>query len=361
LQAAVSVARRVAHERNVELGSEVGYTVRFEDRTSVKTRIKYLTDGTLLREVLDDPLLLRYSLIVLDEAHERSINTDILFGLLKNLALGSGRSYTSAGKAEPSLIRPALKLVITSATLNSEKFAHFFDDCPVFSIPGRTFPVTIVHSLEDHIADYEAAAVDTALEVHCTRPAGDILVFLPGQAEIDRAVKVLTDSVRALPAESCGDLQVIPLYAALPPEMQSRAFTRAPSGARRCIVATNIAETSVTVDGVVYVIDSGVVKQKEYNPRAGMDSLGIVPISRVQATQRAGRAGRTRPGICYRLYTKKRFDRDMPSETVPEIQRTSLVGSTLYLKSLSLDIDVLGFSYVDPPPVRFFCFFIKLP
>ncbi len=364
--AAVSVARRVAQERNVDLGREVGYAVRFEDRTSSKTRIKYLTDGCLLRELLEDPLLLNYSIIVLDEAHERSLNTDILFGLLKKLTL-QPRTHRNGDL-------PPLKLVVTSATLDSKKFAAYFNNCPVFDVPGRTFPVEIIHSVEDHITDYEAAAVDTALDIHCNHPidAGDILIFLTGQAEIDRAVRALNDTVRSLPPEECGDLLVLPLYAALPPEMQARVFAPPPSSQiRRCIVATNIAETSVTVDGVVFVIDPGMVKQKDYNPRTGMESLGVVPISRVQAAQRAGRAGRTRPGMCYRLYTKKRYEMDMPSATLPEIQRTSLLNAVLYLKSLSqkttfslesrkesvdhknnnllLNIDVLRFDFLDPP------------
>ncbi|KAI7837808.1 hypothetical protein COHA_008436 [Chlorella ohadii] len=340
--AAVTVARRVAWEKKVELGQEVGYAVRFEDRTCRRTRIKYLTDGTLLRECLDDAQLSQYSVLVLDEAHERSLNTDILFGLLKELV---------QRREKP------LKLVVTSATLDGEKFSKYFMSCPVFHVPGRTFPVEIIHALEDHGQDYLQAslegklkaAVDTAIDIHCNQPEGDILVFLTGQAEIDKAVKQLNDAVRSLPSEACGDLLVLPIYAALPPEMQARVFAPAPSGVRRCIVATNIAETSVTVDGVVYVVDSGVVKQKEYNPRTGMDSLGVTPISRVQATQRAGRAGRTRPGKCFRLYTKKFFEREMPNTTAPEIQRTSLVSATLYLKSLPLNIDVLGFDYLDSP------------
>lgn len=263
--AAVTVARRVAQEKNVQLGDEVGYAVRFEERTSRRTRIKYLTDGTLLRECLEDSDLKRYSVIVLDEAHERSLNTDILFGLLKDLV---------AKRQRP------LKLVVTSATLDGDKFSKYFNSCPVFNVPGRTFPVDIIHSLEDHTQEYTTAAVDTAIDIHCHHPEGDILLFLTGQAEIDKAVRQLNDAVRSLPPGTCGDFMVLPIYAALPPEMQARVFAPAPKGCRRCIVATNIAETSVTVDGVVYVVDSGMVKQKEYNPQTGMDSLGVTPISR---------------------------------------------------------------------------------
>lgn len=332
--AAVTVARRVAEECGAQVGGLVGYAVRFEDRTSDTTRIKYLTDGTLLRECLTDPMLSKYEVVILDEAHERSLNTDILFGLLKKVV---------AIRERP------LKLVVTSATLDGEKFSEYFGGCPVFNVPGRCFPVDIIHSREDHGHDYVAAAVETVVMIHTSQPPGDILVFLTGQSEIEKAVQSINAAVCGLPAGSAGDLLVLPLYASLPPEMQLRVFGAGPEGARRCIVATNVAETSITVEGVVYVIDSGMVKQKHYHPGSGMDSLDVVPISRVQATQRAGRAGRTRPGKCFRLYTKLHYDSQMPDASLPEIQRSSLAGAVLHLKALRLPLDVLAFDFLDPP------------
>ncbi|KAJ9169364.1 hypothetical protein P3X46_017567 [Hevea brasiliensis] len=332
--AAVSVARRVAQELGVKLGEEVGYAIRFEDRTSDLTRIKYLTDGVLLRESLSNPELNQYSVIILDEAHERSLNTDILLGLVKRLV---------------KLRASNLKVLITSATLDGEKVSEFFTGCPVLNVPGKLYPVEILYSKE-RPTNYIESSLRTAIDIHTRQPEGDILIFLTGQDDIEKLVSKLEDRVQSLEEGSCMDAIVLPLHGSLPPEMQVRVFTPPPPNCRRFIVATNIAETSLTVDGVVYVIDSGYVKQRQYNPSTGMYSLDVVQISKVQANQRAGRAGRTRPGKCYRLYPSMIYEDDFLDVTVPEIQRSSLAGSVLYLKSLDLpDIDILKFDFLDPP------------
>ncbi|KAL5058158.1 hypothetical protein RYX36_029762 [Vicia faba] len=332
--AAVSVARRVAQELGVQLGEEVGYAIRFEDRTSRNTRIKYLTDGVLLRESLADPELNDYSVIILDEAHERSLNTDILMGLMKRLV-----------KLRPS----NLKVLITSATLDGDKVSKFFGECPVLNIPGKLYPVEVLYSKECPV-NYLDTALRTALDIHIRQPEGDILIFMTGQDDIEKLVSKLEDEVRALDEGSCMDAVIFPLHGSLPPELQVRVFNPPPPNCRRIIVATNIAETSLTVDGVVYVIDSGYVKQRQYNPSSRMYSLDVVQISKVQANQRAGRAGRTRPGKCYRLYPSQLYHDEFLDVTVPEIQRSSLAGSVLYLKSLDLpDIDILKFDFLDSP------------
>ncbi|KAG8498627.1 hypothetical protein CXB51_005193 [Gossypium anomalum] len=316
--AAVSVSRRVAQELGVRIGEEVGYAIRFEDRTSERTQIKYLTDGVLLRESLSNPELNQYSVIILDEAHERSLNTDILLGLMKRLVKRRASN---------------LKVLITSATLDGEKVSKFFSDCPLLTVPGKLFPVEILYSKE-RPTSYLESSLKTAM----------------GMDDIEKLVSKLEDKVRSLEEGSCMDAIILPLHGSLPPEMQVRVFSPPPPNCRRFIVATNIAETSLTVDGVVYVIDSGYVKQRQYNPATGMYSLDVVQISKVQANQRAGRAGRTRPGKCYRLYPSRVYNDDFLDVTVPEIQRSSLAGSVLYLKSLDLpDIDILKFDFLDPP------------
>ncbi|GMH27675.1 hypothetical protein Nepgr_029518 [Nepenthes gracilis] len=332
--ATVSVARRVAQELGVRLGEEVGYAIRFEDRTSELTCIKYLTDGVLLRESLSDTELSSYSVIILDEAHERSLNTDILLGLMKRLV------HMRASN---------LKVLITSATLDGEKVSQFFSGCPVLNVPGKLFPVEVFYSTE-RPTSYLESALEKAIDIHIQEPQGDVLIFMTGQDDIEKLVSKLEERVRSLEEGSCMDAIILPLHGSLPPEMQVRVFSPPPPNCRRFIVATNIAETSLTIDGVVYVIDSGYVKQRQYNPSTGMYSLDVVQISRVQANQRAGRAGRTRPGKCYRLYPSVVYHEEFLDATVPEILRSSLAGSVLHLKSLDLpDIDILKFDYLDPP------------
>ena len=331
--AAMSVAKRVSEEFGCRLGQEVGYTIRFEDCTSSETVIKYMTDGMLLRECLVDPDLKAYSFIILDEAHERTIHTDVLFGLMKATIKR----------------RPDLKLIITSATLDAVKFSSYFFEAPIFTIPGRSFPVEILYTKEPE-TDYLDASLITVMQIHLTEPPGDILVFLTGQEEIDTACEILFDRMKALGTD-VPELIILPIYGALPSEMQSRIFDPAPPGSRKVIIATNIAETSLTIDGIYYVVDPGFVKQKVYNPKSGMDQLVVTPISQAQAKQRSGRAGRTGPGKCYRLYTERAFRDEMLPSAVPEIQRTNLAGTVLSLKALGIN-DLLSFDFMDAPQVQ---------
>lgn len=329
--AATSVAKRVAEEVGCQVGAEVGYAVRFDDSTSKDTVIKYMTDGHLQREIIMDPDLKRYSVIMLDEAHERTIATDVLFGLLKKTVKR----------------RLDLKIIVTSATLDADKFSSYFNEAPIFTIPGRTFPVEILYSKEPE-SDYLDAALVTVMEIHLSEPAGDILVFLTGQEEIDTACEVLYERMKAL-GPNVPDLLILPVYSALPSEMQSRIFEPAPPGARKVVLATNIAETSITIDGIFFVVDPGFVKQNAYDPKLGMDSLVVVPISRASAQQRAGRAGRTGPGKCFRLYTQQAFESEMLPTTIPEIQRQNLANTILLLKASGIN-DLLHFGFMDPPP-----------
>lgn len=331
--AAMSVAKRVAEEYGCQLGQEVGYTIRFEDCTSPATRIKYMTDGMLMREYLADNSLSKYIAIMLDEAHERTIHTDVLFGLLKTLMKE----------------RQDFKLIVTSATLDAEKFSKYFFDCPIFTIPGRTFPVEILYCKEPE-PDYLEAALITIMQIHLSEPAGDILVFLTGQEEIDTTSEILYSRIKAL-GDLAPELIILPVYGALPSEMQSRIFEPAPMGSRKCIIATNIAEASLTIDGIYYVVDPGFCKQNVYNPKLGMDSLVVSPISSASARQRAGRAGRTGPGKCYRLYTEAAYLTEMLPTSVPEIQRTNLSNVVLQLKAMGIN-DLLGFDFMDPPPLQ---------
>ncbi|XP_052861874.1 ATP-dependent RNA helicase DHX8 [Anopheles cruzii] len=331
--AAMSVAKRVAEEYGCRLGQEVGYTIRFEDCTSQETVIKYMTDGMLLRECLVDFDLKQYSVIMLDEAHERTIHTDVLFGLLKQAVQK----------------RPELKLIVTSATLDAVKFSQYFFEAPIFTIPGRTFPVEILYTKEPE-TDYLDASLITVMQIHLREPPGDVLLFLTGQEEIDTACEILYERMKSL-GPDVPELIILPVYSALPSEMQTRIFDPAPPGSRKVVIATNIAETSLTIDGIYYVVDPGFVKQKVYNSKTGMDSLVVTPISQAAAKQRAGRAGRTGPGKAYRLYTERAYRDEMLPTPVPEIQRTNLATTVLQLKTMGIN-DLLHFDFMDAPPVE---------
>jgi len=325
--AAMSVAARVAQEMDVELGAECGYLIRFEDVTSDKTKIKYMTDGMLLRECMTDPELRRYSVVILDEAHERTLSTDILFGLIKQVLVK----------------RPELRCLVMSATLQAESFQEYWSDAPLLRVPGRMYPVETFFTLRPQ-KDYVECAIDVVVNIHNLEGPGDILLFLCGEEEIENACYEIQER-----ADSANKpIMVLPLYSALPMQQQRKVFPPAPEGTRKIIVSTNVAETSVTIDGVVYVVDPGLFKQKLYNPRTHSESLLVSPISKASAQQRAGRAGRTRPGKCFRLYTPETFADDLPESTYPEIIRSNLSSVVLQLKTLGVE-DLVHFDFMEPP------------
>ncbi|XP_050287201.1 probable pre-mRNA-splicing factor ATP-dependent RNA helicase DEAH9 isoform X3 [Quercus robur] len=343
-----SVAARVAEEMGIKLGEEVGYTIRFEDLTNTNTTmIKFLTDGVLLREMMDDPLLTKYSVIMVDEAHERSISTDILLGLLKKIQRR----------------RPELRLIISSATIEAKSMSAFFQaskrrrglegeelgprmEPAILSVEGRGFNVQI-HFAEEPVSDYVQGVVSTVLSIHNQEPMGDILVFLTGRDDIDTAVKLLNEEAQSNGKKSSG-LIVLPLYSGLSRAEQELIFTPTPRGKRKVVISTNIAETSLTLEGIVYVVDSGFSKQRFYNPISDIENLVVAPISKASARQRAGRAGRVRPGKCYRLYTEEYFVNEMSAEGIPEMQRSNLVSCVIQLKALGID-NILGFDWPASP------------
>ncbi|KAI9701488.1 MAG: hypothetical protein M1836_001544 [Candelina mexicana] len=346
--AATTVATRVAEEMGCKLGEEVGYSIRFEDLTSASTRIKFLTDGLLLREALVDPLLSRYSVIMVDEAHERSLSTDVLLGVLKKIRKR----------------RPDLRVIVSSATLQAEAFLGFFANDgqdaskdglstsdkvgKIISIEGRMYPVDILY-LEEPAEDYVERAVQTIFNIHSNEVDGDILLFLTGRDEIDTAIQMIADGASSLHPRA-PTLMALPLYAGLSSEQQSYVFDAAPENTRKVIVSTNIAEASVTIPGIIYVIDCGFVKLRTFSPMTGIEALTATPISKASAAQRAGRAGRTKPGKCYRLYTESAC-RALPDTSVPEIQRSNLAPVILQLKALGID-NIVRFDFFTTPPAE---------
>jgi ATP-dependent helicase HrpA len=331
--AASSVAKRIAEELNTPLGEVVGYKVRFQDRLSASARVKLMTDGILLAETQGDPLLKRYDTLIIDEAHERSLNIDFLLGHLK-LVLPR---------------RPDLKVIVTSATIDADRFSRHFDGAPVIQVSGRLYPVEVRWRPfeEDREHDLNTAIADAVDELWHGAPRGDILVFLPGEREIRDAADHLRKHHLSHGARRAG-VDILPLYARLSQAEQDRVFET--GGGARIVLATNVAETSLTVPGIRYVIDSGLARVKRYGYRSKVEQLQIEPISQAAAQQRAGRCGRVADGIAIRLYDEAGFAA-RPKFTDPEILRSSLAGVILRMKSLNLGA-VEGFPFLEAPPKR---------
>ncbi|BES89156.1 ATP-dependent RNA helicase [Nesidiocoris tenuis] len=337
--AAVSLASRVAEEKGSLLGDTVGFTIRFDDCTDKETtRIKYMTEGILMMEMMEDPLLRNYAAIMLDEVHEQSQNVEILMGLMKKI-LKKNKN---------------LRLLVSSATVDAEHVRDFFnlnvtknehaDTSTILSIEGRLYPVDCFY-VKDPVADYVKATVETVLKIHNAEPSGDILCFLTGQEEVDTAISLLQEhskqSVKIFP---------LPMYGSLTNNEQMKVFRYCPKGLRKVVVATNIAETSITIPGIVYVIDCGYVKMRWFDASSFTDNLVVVPISQNAAVQRAGRAGRVRSGKVYRLYTEEDYAR-LPPHTVSEIRRCELSSAVIKLKALGID-NVVRFPFPSPPPAK---------
>ena len=324
--AATSVATRVAKELNVEIGHEVGYQIRFSDKTSHRTYVKFMTDGILLAEIQGDPMLRAYDTLIIDEAHERNQNVDFLLGYLSRLLSK----------------RPDLRVIVSSATLDPARFSAFFHDAPILEVSGRIYPVEVVYRPtrqdEGDLADAIANTVEEITEID---RGGDVLIFLPGEREI-------RETMVALESHGLPHTVLLPLYGRLAQAEQARAFV--PLRERRIVLATNVAETSLTIPGIVYVVDTGLARVNRYDARTGVTRLLVEPISRASADQRKGRAGRTQSGACFRLYDEQDY-LSRPAFTDPEILRVGLAGTILQMKTLGLG-DIESFPFVDPPPKR---------
>ena len=332
--AAIQMAKRVSYERRSTLGKEVGYSIRFEDCSSEETIVKFVTDGILVRECLADHNLSKYNVIILDEAHERSLYTDILFALCKKAVLKRNGD---------------LRMIITSATLDTKQFSSYFNNCPVFQVAGRSHPVDIVY-FNSRMEKRVENSVKLAIRIHLHESPGHILSFLTGFEECEQACKLCYQKLEELASKgkNVPPMVIMPLYGAQNTDEQGMIFDKVPDNCRKLIFSTNIAETSLTVDGIGYVIDCGYVKQKIFNSKTSMDSLTIVPISKVQAVQRTGRAGRTGPGKCIRLYSEQFFETQMSKASIPEILRVNLASTILTLKSMGID-NIVDFDFMEKP------------
>jgi len=326
--AAVSVSEYIARQLGTTIPGLVGYKMRFEDRTTFETRMKIMTDGTLLQEIKADPNLSHYSVLMVDEAHERSLNIDFILGLLKNILK----------------VRNDFKVIISSATINAQGFSDYFDGAPVVHIETQTYPVEILYEPPAVENDDEALMMKIVDLVgrHVNKgEKGDVLVFLPGE-------KYIKDSTMALASSSFArKLWVIPLYGRLSGEEQERVFLPTPDGRTKVVLATNIAETSVTIEGITTVIDSGLAKMNFYNPKTFTAALIENPVSKASCNQRKGRAGRTGPGTCWRLFSKENFE-ERPLYTLEEIYRTDLSEVVLRMAELGIR-DFESFDFLSPP------------
>jgi ATP-dependent helicase HrpA len=327
--AALSISRRVAEELNVNWGREVGCKIRFDDRSSAQTYIKLMTDGILLAETQGDPLLSDYNAIIIDEAHERSLNIDFLLGYLKGLLAQ----------------RSDLKLIITSATIDTETFSRAFNNAPIIEVSGRLYPVEVVYAPFDTDSEergdttYIDAAVQATEKALCEPGSGDILIFMPGERDIRETSDLLEGRFGR-------EAEIIPLFGLLSAAEQQRVF--APCDRRKIVVATNIAETSLTIPGIRFVIDSGLARISRYNPRTRTKRLPVEEISQSSANQRKGRSGRVRDGVCIRLYSEENY-LERPAYTQPEIQRANLAEVILRMKAFHLG-DIETFPFVNPAP-----------
>ncbi|KAH7378753.1 pre-mRNA-splicing factor ATP-dependent RNA helicase PRP16 [Pyrenochaeta sp. MPI-SDFR-AT-0127] len=364
--AAISLARRVADEMGSFMGSQspaakVGYSVRFDNATGPNTKIKFLTEGMLLQEMLRDPIMSQYSAVVVDEVHERSVNVDLILGFLQSLVTGVSRGGNNK-REHP------LKVIVMSATADVDSLVKFFEDVqpsvkqdqpddnpyeqPISNVAtcfveGRQYPVKTIY-LPQPTQDWVESALKIIFQIHYREPLpGDILVFLTGQDTIEGLEKLVNDYAEGMDKD-VPKLLTLPLFAALPQHAQQRIFQPTPFRTRKVILATNIAETSVTVPGVRFVVDCGKSKIKQFRNRLGLESLLVKPISRSAAIQRKGRAGREAPGQCYRLYTEDGY-KAMEERTIPEILRCDLSQAILTMKARGVD-DVLNFPFLDRPP-----------